>query len=212
MKFLLLNTCGLEGVVALAEEGCVLGVETVPGRGTSETLMPAIRKLLLGAAVSVRDLSGVGVVHGPGSFTGIRVGLSAAKGLCEVGGVGLIAMSRLGLVAAQRREAHGLALLDAGRGEYYCGAYGAGPQGEEDLLTLDEARGWMQGRESLTCEERVADRLGIRLVEEPGAEQMLTTMRSRVGAGEWTDVASADANYLRRTDAELLRLRDEIRS
>jgi tRNA threonylcarbamoyladenosine biosynthesis protein TsaB len=48
----------------------------------------------------VRELAAVVVVHGPGSFTGVRVGLSAAKGLSEAGGVPLVAVSRLALLAA----------------------------------------------------------------------------------------------------------------
>ena len=199
MRVLLINICGAEGVVAVAKKGRVVGVAGSPGRAASEHLVTAIRGLLVGAGWAVKDLTAVGVVVGPGSFTGMRVGLSAAKGLCEAGGVGMVAMSRLALVAGE----DGVALLDAGRGEYYCGVYRRGVEVSEELVKGTYLEAAIATGRAVTSEERVADALGIRLVAEPGAEQMLVTVRRRVEAGEWSDVAATDANYLRRTDAEL---------
>ena len=194
MLALLLNTCGAEGIVALANESRVLAEERLPMRGTSEALMPAIARVLGG--VRVRELGAVGVVLGPGSFTGSRVGLAAAKGLCEAGGVGLVGMSRLGLVAAEA----GTAVLDAGRAEFYCGD-GAW----ERLLGREELDGLNALGGLVSCEARVVTALGdrVRLVAEPGAAEMMVEVVRRVGVGAWSDVASVDANYLRRTDAEV---------
>ena len=178
--YLLMNTCGLEGIVALAEEGGVVREELLPARGTSEGLMGAVRRVM--GTVRVGDLAGVGVVVGPGSFTGVRVGLAAAKGLCEAGGVGLVGMSRLGLLGPG-------AVLDAGRGEFYFeGAVVKSVEGE-----------------LVTCEERVKEILGdrVRLVEEPGGAVMLQEVLRRVRVADWSDVGGVDAEYLRRTDAEL---------
>jgi len=221
MRFLLINTCGAEGVVALAEDHAVVAVERLPGRGSSEHLMPAVRRLFADRGWKVNELAAVGVVIGPGSFTGVRVGLSAAKGLCEAGGVGMIAMSRLALVAAElelsdptsqnRDMGHPdcgdvVALLDAGRGEYYCGVYRDGARVSEDLLRADAVRALMEKGVAATCEARVAESLGsgVLLVAEPSPEDMLAMVLRRIEAEEWSDVAAADANYLRRTDAELL--------
>ena len=207
MKLLLINTCGAEGVVALAEAESVLAQAYLPGRGASERLVPAIRELLERFGCTVAELAGVGVVTGPGSFTGVRVGLGVAKGLCEAGGVGLVAMSRLALVAEAAAPGMRMALLDAGRGEYYGGVYEPGREPEEALMTEAEALGWIETTATLvSCEARVIASLGprVRLVEEPGAEEMLRTTLSRIAAGEWSDVALTDAHYLRRTDAELL--------
>lgn len=212
MRLLLINTCGAEGVVALADDASVVGVELLPGRSSSENLLPATRRLMEARDWRVRDLAAIAVVVGPGSFTGVRVGLSAAKGLCEVGGVGLVAMSRLALVAAASEaagEGEGrevLAVLDAGRGEYFCGVYAAGVRVSEQLLRAEEVRALMRGRRVVTCEARVAQGLdnGVDLVAEPGPETMLAMALNRIQAGQWSDVASVDANYLRRTDAEIL--------
>ena len=198
---LLLNTCGERAIAGLADAARVLREETLPARGTGEHLMPAIRHVLGG--LPVRELAAICVVTGPGSFTGVRVGLSAAKGLCEVGGVGMIAVSRLALVAAHAAET--LALLDAGRGEFFCGLYRDGDCEFERLLGRDETLEAMQGRPAITCEPRVQESLGdaVVLLPEPGVEAMFAYASARLRAAQWSDVAAIDANYLRRTDAEL---------
>ena len=63
--------------------------------------MPAVRRLMEASGFRLNELAAVVVVHGPGSFTGVRVGVSAAKGLSEAGGVPLIAVSRLALLAGR---------------------------------------------------------------------------------------------------------------
>ena len=208
MRLLLINTCGAEGVLGLSEAGSVVTEEWLPGRSASEGLVPAIRKLLGAAGWTVGQLAGVGVVTGPGSFTGVRVGLSVAKGLCEAGGVGMMAMSRLALVADGAQGSVRVALLDAGRGEYYGGVYEAGREPVESLRTEAEARGWIDtpGTAAVTCEPRVVEALGerVRLAREPGAKEMMRVVERRIEAREWSDVALTDAHYLRRTDAELL--------
>ncbi len=206
MRLLLINTCGAEGVVALAEDALVLETELLPGRSSSEQLMPAVRRLMESRGWLVRELGAIAVVIGPGSFTGVRVGLSAAKGLCEAGGVGMVAMSRLALVAASAEHDDVAALLDAGRGEYFCGVYSAGIRESEELLRAEEVSARTDGRAAVTCERRVADGVGsgVNLVPEPGPAEMLAMALTRIESAEWSDVASVDANYLRRTDAEIL--------
>jgi len=145
MRLLLIHTAGAEGAVALAEasdfeaEARVVATAVLPGRSASERLVAEVRRQMEAAGWRLTELAAVMVVHGPGSFTGVRVGLSAAKGLCEAGGVALIAVSRLALLV----EAAGVggvvhAVLDAGRGEFYYGAYEGGVCLRESLLTRDE--------------------------------------------------------------------------
>lgn len=181
MTYLLINTCGDEAVVALASEADgLLLEERMPGRTASEGLLAAVRRVLRGRCVE--DLAGIGVVVGPGSFTGVRVGLAAAKGLCEAGRVRLIGIDRLELLGEG-------AVLDAGRGEYFVA-------GERIVRELPE-----EGL--VTSEERVAERTGAHLVREPGGEKMLPMVLAKALRGEWSDVATVDASYVRRTDAEL---------
>ena len=205
MRVLVINTCGEPGVVGLVDESGVLAEEALPGRGTSEHLMPGVRRLFEDVGTRVRELAAVGVVIGPGSFTGVRVGLSAAKGLCEAAGVGMVAMSRLALVAAaEYAGGRVVAVVDGGRGEFYCGVYERSERVSEELLGEARTRELLAGGAGVTCEARVAEQLGIRFVAEPGAEEMRRMVLRRMAAGDWSDVATIDANYLRRTDAELL--------
>lgn len=150
------------------------------------------------------DLTAVVVVHGPGSFTGVRVGLSAAKGLCEAGGVPLIAVSRLALLAAAGCADY--ALLDAGRGEFYYGEYDGRRLVREALLHKGDVTAAVGAGVAAVCESKVAEAFGglnLRMVEEPLAGAALPFAMERAMAGDFDDVAVVDANYLRRTDLEI---------
>jgi tRNA threonylcarbamoyladenosine biosynthesis protein TsaB len=207
MRFLLMHTSGSEGSVALADTeaaDAVVASETLPGRSSSERLVPAVRRLMETRGWRLRDLTAVVVVDGPGSFTGVRVGLSAAKGLCEAGGVPLIAVSRLALLAACVGAAY--AVLDAGRREFYYGEYVGRRLVREALLSEDEVRAAIGDGVVVVCEAKVAEALAgmrPRLVVEPAAGDALAFAVERAGMGDFDDVALADANYLRRSDAEI---------
>ena len=116
-------------IVATAE----LAVRTYSAR-----LIPEIAALLESRQATLGDIEAIVVVNGPGSFTGIRVGLSTAKGLAEGAGIPLIAVSRLALLANASRLPHVLAAVDAGRGEYYVGEYRYGENLGEVLLSAEE--------------------------------------------------------------------------
>ena len=216
MRILLIDTAGSEGSVALADtefEPAVVAVEVLPGRTSSERLVPAVRRLMEARGWRLSELAAIVVVHGPGSFTGVRVGLSAAKGLCEAGGVPLIAVSRLALLAASvnggDRPVH--AVLDAGRGEFYYGEYVGRSRVREALMKEPEVLAAAAGGGVVVvCEAKVAEasaglgsELRPRMVDEPSAGDALPFALERIGAGDFDDVATLDANYLRRTDAEI---------
>lgn len=207
MRFLLIHTSGAEGSVAVASDASVVASELLPGRSASEHLVPAVRRLIEAAGWKLSDLTAIVVVDGPGSFTGVRVGLSAAKGLCEAAGVPLIAVSRLALLAsAIAGEGTLHAVLDAGRGEFYHGEYAGHSMMREALLHGDEVRAAVGNGVMVVCEAKVAEAfadLRPRLVDEPTAEAALSFAVERTRAGEFDDVALKDANYLRRTDLEI---------
>jgi tRNA threonylcarbamoyladenosine biosynthesis protein TsaB len=211
MRLLLIHTSGGEGSVALADTevaDAVVASEVLPGRTSSERLVPAVRRVMEASGWKLRELAAVVVVHGPGSFTGVRVGLSAAKGLSEAGGVPLIAVSRLALLAGCVGEGDGIvhAVLDAGRGEFYYGEYSGRRCVREALLGEEEVLAALAGGIVVVCEAKVAEALaGLRpqLVAEPAAGDAVPFAMERILAGELDDAAALDANYLRRTDAEI---------
>jgi tRNA threonylcarbamoyladenosine biosynthesis protein TsaB len=212
MRILLIDTCGAVGSVALAdiELGAVVGSEEMAGRTASERLVGVVRSLVERRGMGLQELGAVVVVAGPGSFTGVRVGVSAAKGLCDALGIPIVAVSRLAVLAALA-EGPGRrvwALLDAGRGEFYFGDYVHGVCTREALLTREEAVA-LVGRERavvVVCEAGVAEALaemGPRVVAEPLAEDALKLAMRRIERGDFDDVGAVDANYVRRTDAEI---------
>lgn len=212
---LLIDTCGAVGSVALATIGTdprVVGASTLPGRAASERLVPSIKELLLQQGIALERLGAVAVVHGPGSFTGLRVGLSAAKGLCEARGIPLIAISRLAILAslaAQSEQPGVLALLDAGRGEFYAGHYLAGTCQGEFLRRGEQLKEMLEGDPGLAlvvCEPAVAERVGEYgplVVGELKAADALTIAVRRLEMGAFDDPSNLDANYVRNSDSEI---------
>jgi tRNA threonylcarbamoyladenosine biosynthesis protein TsaB len=211
MRVLLIHTAGGEGSVVLADTEAappIVAMEVLPGRSSSELLVPAVRRLMEARGWRLGELAAIVVVHGPGSFTGVRVGLSAAKGLSEAGGVPLIAVSRLALLAASVDGSGGSvhAVLDAGRGEFYHGEYVGRRCVREMLMGREDLLAAIAGGVVVACEAKVAEALAgveIRMVEEPSAGDALPFALERIAAGDFDDVATLDANYLRRSDAEI---------
>ena len=100
------------------------------GRRHSEVLVPTIRSLLLQADWSMTDIDALAIGIGPGSYTGLRIGLSVAKALCLSLEIPLITVSTLQNIAAETVLKHKLdssvtilSMMDARRNEVYLGAY-----------------------------------------------------------------------------------------
>jgi tRNA threonylcarbamoyladenosine biosynthesis protein TsaB len=211
MRILLINTAGAEGSVAFADTDltpAIVATEVMPGRTSSERLIPAVRRLMEERGWTLKELAAVVVVHGPGSFTGVRVGLSAAKGLSESAGVPLIAVSRLALLAAYLDGENGpiYAVLDAGRGEFYFGEYVGRRCLREGLMGVKDVGAAVADAAVVVCEANVAEALtglGVRIITEPSAGDALPLALRRVETEDFDDAALLEANYLRRTDVEI---------
>ncbi len=224
MKVLLIETCGSEASIALADTDAspaIVASIVMPGRTASERLIGQIRDGMAGKSWTLHELTAIVVVRGPGSFTGVRVGLSAAKGLSEACGVSLLGISRLAMLAAASQAPDGdsdaeesevCAILDAGRGEFYCGRYIGGRCLGEWLLSLELA---VELAKSVglvvVCEAKVEqafagfsnDRTRVRLVSEPTAAHALPLAHQRLLDSEYDDAAQIDANYLRSSDQQI---------
>lgn len=98
------------------------------GTGHAELLMDQIGDCLSEAGKAYRDLSRIAVSMGPGSFTGVRIGVAAARGLALALAIPALGVSTLEGLAAEARAAHpgraALAVIDAGRGQVWAALYG----------------------------------------------------------------------------------------
>lgn len=201
---LAIDTCGSTGTIALArrdgERITVLGTAELAGKTYSAMLMPGLRALLETHNISLREIEAIVVVNGPGSFTGVRVGVSAAKGLAEAFATPVISVSRLQVLARKAQTRY--VALDAGRGEFY---FRDDEPPREALLSLSELRNELQSPVSLgVCEDKTAAVFPDgQVVLPPTASDALIVAMPQLLAGDFDDLTSLDGNYLRRSDAEV---------
>ncbi|MBB6143239.1 tRNA threonylcarbamoyladenosine biosynthesis protein TsaB [Silvibacterium bohemicum] len=203
VMLLAIDTCGTIGTIALARrEGesviALIQIE-LAGKTFAAQLVPRIRELLQEQSATLQNLEAIIVVNGPGSFTGVRIGVSAAKGLAEALQIPVIALSRLVLLA-QKGETQAAA-LDAGRREVYFGRYANG-KALESLAALEDLR--ETAEPIAVCEENLAqDWPAARLIAPPTAAEAIAAALPRLLIQDYDDIAALDGNYVRRTDAEL---------
>ncbi|MGA2048386.1 MAG: tRNA (adenosine(37)-N6)-threonylcarbamoyltransferase complex dimerization subunit type 1 TsaB [Terracidiphilus sp.] len=208
-----IDTCGPTGSVALGRlaEGAVeiVGQIELEGRSYSATLVAAVEDLLGRAGVALKDIGAIVAVNGPGSFTGVRVGLSAVKGLAEVRQIPVVAVSRLEVLA--RKAGVESAALDAHRHEVFVRLGGDGGTARELLAGVDELKAInLADGQIAVCDEAAGVLLhsawpGVEflLSAAPTAADALQLCAARVAAGEFVDLVLLDGHYLRRSDAEI---------
>jgi tRNA threonylcarbamoyladenosine biosynthesis protein TsaB len=207
------DTCGPTGSVALAriegEVAPILDQTELAGRSYSATLVAAVAELLERQQASLRDLCAIVVVNGPGSFTGVRVGLSAVKGLAEPAGIPVVAVSRLEVMAT--RAGVPSAALDAHRHEVFLRLSGAEIEAREMLAGTVELAEVNAGDARIAiCDEDAAQLLqtawpnaALVRAQAPTAADAISFAMKRVLAGEFDDLVLLDGHYLRRSDAEI---------
>jgi len=218
MLILAADTSGKQGSIALAhcfEDGkCdVIEVVSLAGGTFSAELVPQVATLLSKHGFRKQDIDAFAVASGPGSFTGLRVGLAAIKGLAEILEKPIATVSMLEAVAtAGGMQGRVLAVLDAGRGEVYAGRYEVSDKRttviEERLITL-QALALSDGDLTLvTSDKSIAKTLGAKGVPVVEVPIQQSDAIARVGwkkilAGETVSPEALEANYIRRTDAEI---------
>jgi tRNA threonylcarbamoyladenosine biosynthesis protein TsaB len=223
-----IDTCDSRGSVALLRDESVLVLIQHETRDEySSWLLPAVNDLLKKAGLSMKDVGGYAVAAGPGSFTGVRVGLTTMKAWVEVYGKPVAAVSRLEAIASQATSVGGCvaAYVDAQRGQVFGGIYrkqGAGlPMlGEEMViapasfvetatrLANGEKISWVSPDAALVTTEVAWKEREKRGESVEEASATLAGIVGRIGArrlqeGKMTDALALDANYVRRSDAEI---------
>jgi tRNA threonylcarbamoyladenosine biosynthesis protein TsaB len=217
MIFLAVDSSGRDGSLALARGAGdsleILELVTLNGGNFSAQLLPQMADLLRRRSLTFRDIGGLAGSVGPGSFTGLRVGLAAIKGLAEALSKPVVVVSRLEAVATAYPSREILAALDAGRSQAFVGEYGLRDNGNADskeyLLSWEELAAQAGGRVVITPDENVAAALralgtSVSVVPNPRADAIAIIGWKKLQAGDHSDVATFEANYIRRTDAEIL--------
>jgi len=215
MLLLSVDTSGRQGSIALAQgnsDGTCELVEMVPLEGGtfSAQLIPQVASLLAKHKFRKADMGGLIAASGPGSFTGIRVGLAAIKALSEATGKPIAAVSLLEAIALTGgKSGRVLAAMDAGRGEIYLGEYEVASSGAtmiiEKLVTKAEFADTAGDKWVVTTEKGIAEMAGAKgiLIGYPGSDLIARLGWKKILAGEILSPEALEANYIRRTDAEI---------
>ncbi|GAA0351979.1 tRNA (adenosine(37)-N6)-threonylcarbamoyltransferase complex dimerization subunit type 1 TsaB [Bacillus horti] len=148
MKLLAIDTANWPLGVAIMEEGKLLGeVNTQVSKNHSIRLMPTVEWLCEQVQIQPKELDGIAVAQGPGSYTGVRIGVTTAKTLAWSLKIPLLGVSSLQIIAQNRASFPGLIvpLVDARRERVYCGKYqskaladGFIVQGEDRLVGIED--------------------------------------------------------------------------
>jgi tRNA threonylcarbamoyladenosine biosynthesis protein TsaB len=217
MLILAVDTSGRKGSIALCRDDFgafeVLQFTSLEGGTYSAQLVPRIAEALLQNHRRKTELDGLVVVSGPGSFTGLRVGLATVKGLCEVLRKPLAAFSMLEALALTHGSAGETitAVLDAGRGEVYVGQYHISGERadvlQEYIAKLDAFAAASSALEGhlLTPDDKIAQALHgrVKTVAPIQADEIGRIGVRKLRAGDTADPATIDVNYIRSSDAEI---------
>lgn len=187
-------------------------------RDHTRKILPMVQAVLEDAGISLSDLDAIAFGRGPGSFTGVRIGISVAQGLAFGAGVPLIGISTLAAMAQGAYRLDGaqqvLTAIDARMNEVYFGRYEliddrmqlVGDEVVSEPAALVDVRGKLAG--PVTCVgtgfetygetlSGLADELAVSQVRFPAAEDMLPLARAAWLAGEAVPVEQATPVYLR---------------
>lgn len=217
MLILAADTSGKNGSLALVrfENGTQHNLDVVPIEGGmfSAQLVPQIAALLTKHGLSKSSIDAFAVASGPGSFTGLRVGLAAIKALAETLHKPIAAVSLLEVVArAAGKQGLVVAVLDAGRGEIYAGIYEIEKGGArcvgETLETMASFVVIAAGQHVVTPDPKLAEvvnqaHLSVSLISPPHADAIALLGFEKIQAGQTVAPEFLDATYIRRSDAEI---------
>jgi tRNA threonylcarbamoyladenosine biosynthesis protein TsaB len=225
---LAIDTSETRGSVAvLRGSECLAHAAHSDGTDYSEWLIPVVERVLRDAGIRHETVDLYAACTGPGSFTGVRVGLTTVKAWCEVYGKRVVAVSRLEALAFAVRRPAGIvaASYDAQRGQVFGGLYRSlngrlermgeevvvSPEGFLELVAgqADECGvQWVSlDPEVITGLEGWGERVKRGDVMRRGPDELAATIGGmalvRAEKGEFADPLELDANYVRRSDAEI---------
>ena len=198
--------------VALAKEGEIILCKEIAEEGYShaERLHVFIEEIIKEAGISLSDLSAIAVSQGPGSYTGLRIGVSAAKGLCFALEIPLIAVDTLQVLASQVNVADGLIvpMIDARRMEVYSAIFSPKFDKKREILAeIIDGDSFFDRSEKLyfvgDCAEKCKsvlikeNHLFLEDIKYPSAKQMSILSYQKFKTNDTVDVAYFEPYYLK---------------
>lgn len=200
-RIVAIDTTAQFGSLALLEDGALVEEVLLEAPdGFAHVLYPQLERLMQRHGWRYESVAGYVSAAGPGSFTGVRVGLAAVKGLAEASGARAAAVSNLEAMATYATAALRAPFYDARRGEIYGAVFDERLRlhGHEVVAKFPAWRASLPPEaELLTPDPQV---FGVEATVTPRA---LAAAIGRLGMGRLADPVELDANYVRRSDAEL---------
>lgn len=209
-----LETATTNCSVCIARDGVVLAIKEhdTPNYSHSEQLHVFIQEVLCEAGVSVSKVDAIAISKGPGSYTGLRIGVSAAKGLCFSLDIPLISISTLKSMASQSISEEAdyiIPLLDARRMEVYSRVFNSQHNEVRETKAeiidsasfaayLEKGKVLLMGSGAEKCKEPVKHKnLSFDTAVVPSAKQMAILSFEKYYADDFEDVAYFEPYYLK---------------
>jgi tRNA threonylcarbamoyladenosine biosynthesis protein TsaB len=198
--------------VALAKEGKTILCKEIAEEGYShaERLHVFIEEIVKEAGITFSDLAAIAVSQGPGSYTGLRIGVSAAKGLCYALGIPLIAVDTLQTLASQITVSDGLIIpmIDARRMEVYSAIFDVNHQNKREIQAEIIDENSFQGYDETLyfigdCAEKCKSVLTkdnfvfLENIKYPSAKEMSKLSYEKYKISDTLDVAYFEPYYLK---------------
>ncbi|QTA81509.1 tRNA threonylcarbamoyladenosine biosynthesis protein [Desulfonema limicola] len=222
MKILAVDTASQSCSVGIINDNTVTAEITSSSRQThSRHLMDMIDSALKMSGFKIKDIDGFAVTRGPGSFTGLRIGISTVKGLALASGRPVAGVSNLKVLASHFYHSPYLIciMIDARKGEVYCAKYRFEKgllieQGREQVLSPEKAVSGIDeqcifsGNGSEIYKTIISDNLKDKAFFAPAhtniirASDVAVTALPRLKNGDYDNLAGFSPSYVRKADAE----------
>jgi tRNA threonylcarbamoyladenosine biosynthesis protein TsaB len=211
MNILALDTTTEYGSLGIWSAGSMrAGQHIYSSDGFAHLIVSAINQTVEQSGLKLGDIDCFAAASGPGSFTGVRVGLAAIKGLAEAGGKPVAGISNLRAMATFGTAAERAVIVDARRAQVFAAIYNSGLELVSPEVIADPAA-WLDSLQDFHG-QFIASRTFRALLPADRFVEARRHLASAVAicaehdgrSGRWLDPAELDANYVRRPDAELL--------
>ncbi len=183
--------------IAFGAESTVVSHSWPASRAQTTTVLPEVDHMIAAAGKSPANIAGLVVAIGPGTFTGLRVGLAIAKGIVAAREVPLVGIPTLDIVFASHPDKDFVAVLPAGRGRVVWQERDQPPTNS----TVDELIAQIGGRTLIgelgQDQEAAVKAAGIDVINEPRDPEVLLAIGARrIAAGDLDDAVTLEPTYL----------------